>query len=103
MTQSTLLQIRREGAIDHVVLNRPEVRNAFNEDLIAQLGAWAERAEHDVELRAAVLSGAGKMFCAGGDLEWMTKMAGYSQQENLRDATAAARTFLALDTLRIPL
>jgi methylglutaconyl-CoA hydratase len=84
------------------VLNRPEVRNAFNEDLIADMAAWAARAERDVELRAAVLSGAGKAFCAGGDLEWMSKMAAYSQEENIRDATAAARMFLAWDSLPIP-
>ena len=44
MTESTLLQIRREGVVDHVVLNRPKVRNAFNEDLIADMAAWAARA-----------------------------------------------------------
>ena len=102
MTDSTHLQIRREGAVDHVVLNRPKVRNAFNEPLIADMAAWAARAAHDAELRAAVISGAGSMFCAGADLEWMSKMAAYSQEDNIRDATAAARMFSAWNNLPFP-
>ena len=98
----THLQIRREGAVDHVVLNRPAVRNAFNEDLIAEMAAWASRAANDAELRAAVLSGAGRVFCAGADLAWMAKMAAYSQEDNIRDAMAAARMFSAWDSLPIP-
>src|SRR6187549_2296295 len=102
MTPSTHLQVRREGPVDHVVLNRPSVRNAFNEDLIAEMAVWAARAGHDPALRAAVLSGAGKVFCAGADLEWMSKMAGYSQVDNVRDATAAAKMFSAWDSLPFP-
>jgi methylglutaconyl-CoA hydratase len=96
------LQIRREGTVEYVTLNRPEVRNAFNDALIAEMTAWAARAEQDVELRAAVLSGTGKTFCAGADLTWMSKMAGYTQEENIRDATEAARMFRAWDGLPIP-
>jgi methylglutaconyl-CoA hydratase len=96
------LQIHRDGGVDYVVLNRPEVRNAFNEHLIEEMSAWAERVAHDVELRAVVLSGAGPVFCAGGDLSWMQKMVAYSQEENVLDATAAARMFSAFDTLPFP-
>jgi methylglutaconyl-CoA hydratase len=102
MTHSKYLQIRREGAVEYVTLNRPEVRNAFNEDLIADMAAWAARAARDAELRAAVLSGAGPMFCAGGDLAWMSKMVAYSQEDNIRDATAAADMFFAWDSLPVP-
>src|SRR5437762_197402 len=98
----THLEIRREGAVEHVVLNRPKVRNAFNEDLIAEMAAWAARAGQDNHVRAAVLSGAGRIFCAGADLEWMSKMAAYSQVDNVRDATAAARMFSAWDSLPFP-
>jgi methylglutaconyl-CoA hydratase len=98
----THLEIRREGAVEHVVLNRPQIRNAFNEDLIAEMAAWAARAGQSNEIRAAVLSGAGKIFCAGADLEWMSKMARYSQVDNIRDATAAARMFSAWDNLPFP-
>jgi methylglutaconyl-CoA hydratase len=96
------LQIRRDNAVEHVVLNRPEVRNAFNEDLIAELSTWAAAAGRDPGLRAVVLSGAGSVFCAGGDLKWMSKMATYSHDENIRDATAAAQMFAAIDNLPMP-
>ena len=102
MTESTLLQVRRDGSVDHVVLNRPEVRNAFNEHLIADMAAWAGRAAQDVELRAAVISGHGPVFCAGADLAWMSKMAAYSHEDNVRDATSAAAMFAAWDTLPVP-
>jgi methylglutaconyl-CoA hydratase len=96
------LQIRREGLVEHVTLNRPEVRNAFNDELIAEMAAWAARADHDADLRAVVLSGAGKTFCAGADLTWMSKMAAYTQEENIRDATEAARMFRVWDSLPVP-
>lgn len=102
MSKFKLLQIRREKAVEYLVLNRPDVRNAFNEDLIAELAAWATEAGQDAQLRAVVISGAGPVFCAGGDLTWMSKMARYSHDENIRDATAAARMFAAIDTLPVP-
>ncbi len=98
-----LIDISVEHKIARVTLNRPEVRNAFNEALLAELTAWAEEAAAARRLRAAVLQGAGPVFCAGADLEWMSKMVGYSQEENVRDATAAAQMFEALDTLPFPL
>jgi methylglutaconyl-CoA hydratase len=77
-----------------VVLNRPEVRNAFNDELIARLAdAFAAVTK---ETRAVVLSGAGEAFCAGGDLEWMRKAAGYTHEENQRDALRLARLFRAI-------
>ena len=89
------VQIRREGAVEHLELNRPEVRNAFNEDLIAELASWASHAAADAGLRVVVLRGAGPTFCAGADLVWMAKMADYSQEDNIRDATTAAAMFSA--------
>jgi methylglutaconyl-CoA hydratase len=64
--------------------------------------AWAERAASDKTLRAVVINGQGRSFCAGADLSWMAKMAGYSEEENLRDARAAAAMFGAVDTLPVP-
>jgi methylglutaconyl-CoA hydratase len=96
------LQIETDGPVVHVTLNRPEVRNAFNDTLIAALTAWAESVGTGGP-RVAVLSGAGKVFCAGADLTWMSQMAGYTREENLRDAAAMARMFAALDALPIPL
>jgi methylglutaconyl-CoA hydratase len=93
---------RRDGNVEHLVLNRPQVRNAFNDGLIAEMKAWTQRVLTDSDVRAVVISGAGPSFCAGADLAWMTRMAGYTREENLRDARAAAAMFDALNTLPVP-
>ena len=91
------------GAVTTVTLNRPDVRNAFNEDLIRDLSGWAATVPTDGSVRVVVLRGAGPSFCAGADLQWMSRMAGYSREENLADARLAASMFLALDSLPVPL
>ena len=91
------------GPVTTVTLNRPSVRNAFNEDLIRDLAAWAAGVPSDGSVRVAVLRGAGASFCAGADLQWMSRMAGYTREENLADARVAAAMFLALDSLPVPL
>ena len=96
------IEISRSGPVVHVTLNRPDVRNAFNESLIAELTAWA-RTPLPPDARVVVLRGAGKVFCAGADLMWMSTMVGYSREENVRDARAMAEMFQALDTLPLPL
>lgn len=97
------LSVRREGPVEHLTLNRPDVRNAFNEQVIDELQHWADAISGDKSVRVAVLAGAGKVFCAGADLMWMAKMATYTHEDNVRDATAAARMYSALDRLPIPL
>ena len=105
------LSITADGPVARVALNRPDVRNAFNEALIAELTSWADTLSGSVasgsrgkdQPRVAVLSGAGKAFCAGADLTWMSKMVGYSRGENVADARLLARMFEALDRLPIPL
>ena len=93
------LSVRRDRAVEHLVLNRPDVRNAFNDDVIVELTAWARAAAQDTALRVVVLSGAGKVFSAGADANWMARMVDYSRDENVRDATLMAEMFLALDSL----
>jgi methylglutaconyl-CoA hydratase len=96
----------RDGAVEHLTLNRPEVRNAFNEHVIVELTAWAAAAREAAAqggLRVVVLAGAGKTFCAGADVAWMSKTANYTEDENLRDAMAMSRMFAALDNLPVPL
>jgi methylglutaconyl-CoA hydratase len=102
MTEPATIHVRRLANVDYVTLNRPEVRNAFNEHVIAEITGWAEQAAADPSLRAVVLSGNGPAFCAGADLAWMTDMAAYSKEENLRDARAAASMFAAIDKLTMP-
>jgi enoyl-CoA hydratase/carnithine racemase len=97
------LVINQDGPVARVTLSRPEVRNAFNEELIAELTAWAGSVTTSGSARVAVLSGAGPVFCAGADLTWMSKMVAYTHEENIRDARAMAQMFEALDRLPIPL
>src|SRR5438093_727271 len=102
----TFLDRRREGPVEYLTLNRPDVRNAFNEQVIAELSAWAADARAAAErreVRAAVLAGAGRTFSAGADVTWMAKTVHYTEEENLRDATAMSRMFAALDSLPVPL
>ena len=78
------------GAVARVFLNRPEVRNAFNSEVIAELTAAFATLGADRSVRAIVLGGHGKAFCAGGDLNWMRAMADYSWEQNRVDAQALA-------------
>jgi methylglutaconyl-CoA hydratase len=95
------LSSRREGPVEYLTLNRPDVRNAFNETVIQEMTAWAEAITDDEDVRAAVIAGAGPSFCAGADLTWMTRMAAYTHDENLRDAMAAAKMYALIDRLPI--
>jgi methylglutaconyl-CoA hydratase len=97
------LKIVSDGPVTRVALNRPEVRNALDDTLIAELTAWAESVSTSGPARVVVLSGAGKTFCAGADLAWMSKTVTYTHDENLRDARALGRLFAALDRLPLPL
>ena len=93
------LTLDRQGAVEYLTLNRPDVRNAFNEEVIAELTAWARAAASDAQLRVVVMAGAGKVFSAGADANWMAKMVTYSHDENVQDATRMAEMFLALNTI----
>jgi len=92
----------RDGPILRVTLNRPEVRNAFDEEVIAFLTGVFSGAAQDQSLRAVVLAGTGKAFCAGADVAWMSKAIAYSRTENLSDAEDLARMLERLDTLPMP-
>lgn len=84
------LLIERSGAIATVTLNRPDVRNAFDDALIAALTRAFRELGADSSIRVIVLAANGKAFCAGADLTWMRRMADYTHAENLADATALA-------------
>jgi methylglutaconyl-CoA hydratase len=85
-----MLDIDVSGAVATVTLNRPEMRNAFNDELIAALAsAFTELGARD-GVRCIVLAARGPSFCAGADLNWMKRMAGYTREENLADAGALA-------------
>jgi methylglutaconyl-CoA hydratase len=94
------LSIRNQCAI--VILNRPEIRNAFDDALIAALTKTLKKLDADDSVRAVVLMGAGPAFCAGADLNWMKRMAGYTLQQNYADAKALAGMLKVLDRLSKP-
>ena len=79
-----------EGGVGRLVLDRPELHNAFDDALIASLTEALLRLEADPGVRVVVLAGEGRSFSAGADLNWMKRMAGYGRAENLADATALA-------------
>jgi methylglutaconyl-CoA hydratase len=84
------LKISRQGPVAHVRLARPDVRNAFNDAVIAELTRTFGTLEADASVRAVVLGGEGKAFCAGADLAWMRAMADYTWEQNRADAQALA-------------
>jgi methylglutaconyl-CoA hydratase len=97
-----MLELTRRDGVARVTLNRPELRNAFDDALVARLSkAFAELAQ-DASVRVIVLAGNGPAFCAGADLNWMKRMAGYGYEENLADAKALAEMLAALDRLPKP-
>jgi len=100
MTDS--LQIERQGPVARVWLNRPEVRNAFDETLIAAMTSAFEAFSSDGGLRAIVLGGRGKAFCAGADLAWMKRMAGYTWEQNRTDAEALAEMLWTVYQCPVP-
>ncbi len=93
---------RQPGGIARLTLNRPEVHNAFDDALIAELSETLDGLAADEGLRALVLAAAGKSFSAGADLGWMQRMAGYGMAENLADATALAELMHRLDRFPRP-
>lgn len=84
------LTVAIEGRVATVTLNRPDVRNAFNETTIAEITDAFRTLGANGDLRALVLAANGPAFCAGADLNWMKKMAGYTHQENRADAMQLA-------------
>jgi len=91
-----MLSIQEDGPVLRVTMNRPEVRNAFNDVVIAKLTEVFTGLSPSV--RVVVLAGEGKAFCAGGDLEWMRKASNYTEEENTQDAIKLGRLFEAIGT-----
>ena len=98
----TTLDVIVRNAIAIVTLSRPDVHNAFNETLIAELTAALRALGDDDAVRAVILAGSGPSFCAGADLNWMKKMAGYGHAENVADAQALAEMLRTLHAVPKP-
>jgi len=86
-----------DGPVAHVVLDRPEVRNAFDGEMVRELHDAVAAASARDDVRVVVLAGRGSAFCAGADLEWMKTVAGFTREENLADARALFELFEAID------
>lgn len=96
------LTLGRDGDVAHVRLNRPDKRNAFDDGLAAALERTFRDLAGDETVRAVVLGGEGPVFCAGGDLAWMRRVADYTAEENLADARAFQGAYDAIDALPQP-
>ncbi|UTD29241.1 enoyl-CoA hydratase-related protein [Bradyrhizobium sp. WD16] len=97
MTES--VRIARDGGLARIVLHRPERNNAFDEAMIAALAAAFETVAADDGVSTVVVSGEGRSFCAGADINWMKRAAAYGREENIRDAEPLARMLAALDRM----
>lgn len=94
--------LRRDDGVLILTLERPEIHNAFDDRLIGTLTTTLREIERDDSVRALVLTGRGKSFSAGADLNWMRRMADYEEAENLADARALAKLMSTLDRLAKP-
>ena len=101
MNDAILYSLDTRG-VATLALDRQELHNAFDDALIQALTAKLEEIDADPAVRVLVLTGTGISFSAGADINWMRRMAGYSRDENLRDATYLAALMQRLDTLRMP-
>lgn len=98
---SVILELDRHG-IASLIINRPEIHNAFDDQLITRLLQAFEAVEADPKVRALVLRSEGKSFSAGADLRWMRRMADYSKKENRADAMQLAALMEQLNNLNKP-
>lgn len=92
----------QQGAVRTLTLTRPEVRNAFNDEVIAELTQAFRQVSEDRGVRCVVLAAQGPAFCAGADLHWMRRMADYTREENLTDASKLADMLSAIYACRQP-
>lgn len=98
----TTLKYEKDGQVGRVTFNRPEIHNAFNGTVISEMSALFTELAKDDDLRVIVLSGAGKSFCAGADLNWMREVVTQSFDENLAESNALADLFYQIYTFKRP-
>ena len=92
----------KENLVAKIILNRPEIHNAFNEVMIQDLIDVFRNISKDNEVRVVVLTGNGKSFCAGADLNWMKKVVDFSYEENLKESLELAEFFYLIYSLPKP-
>ena len=102
MTAIAGVLLEKKDGVARLTLNRPDVRNAFDDRLISLLHKSFVDIENDKTIRVVILAGNGPAFCAGADLNWMKRMAGYGYEQNLADAQALADMLATLDRMPMP-
>lgn len=103
MKSFTTVRVEITDRVMNLTLDRPEVHNAFNDELLSEMIDLFEDRGSMEGLRAIVLRSDGKNFCAGADLNWMAEMVDYSREENVRDSSALAKMFAVMNESPVPL
>lgn len=101
MSQTVLSHLNEQGILT-LTLNRPEVHNAFNEEMIQRLTDLFQEADQNNDIRLIILQANGESFCAGADLEWMKRAATYTKQDNINDAQNLDAMLSAIDRCKKP-
>lgn len=102
-TPSTFIDCDITTGVARVWLARPDRRNALHQPLLEELGALLQKLDADPAVRVIVLGGRGKVFCAGGDLQWMAQAVNYDREQNIDDAGCIARLLQKIDALKTPI
>lgn len=102
MSAELFKYIKGKKGIVRIILNRPELHNAFNDEMIKGLIKAFEDIKNDKSLRLVTITGEGKSFCAGADLNWMKKMVGYSSEDNFKDSVELSKLFHAINDCHLP-
>lgn len=97
------LHVEESGGALFVTLDRPDVHNAFNDELIGEAIDLFSNIEARTSARAVVLRSGGANFCAGADLNWMSRMVAYTREENIRDSSSLAKMFALMNECPLPL
>jgi methylglutaconyl-CoA hydratase len=100
--ETKTLDVTFDSNVLTVTLNRPDVHNAFNDQLIAEAIELFTSIESRDDIRAVVLRGTGPNFCAGADLNWMSRMVSYTRDENIRDSSLLAKMYSLIDSCPFP-
>jgi methylglutaconyl-CoA hydratase len=102
MDYQTITVEKKSNGIVHVRLNRPQLHNAFNDEMIGELTQAFNELGGDRHTQVIILSGEGKSFCAGADLNWMKRMKDYTMEENVRDSRALSKMLQAINFCPVP-
>jgi len=97
-----MIKYLKENQVGIITLNRPEKRNALHPDLINRLKTKLNEIKNDIDVRVLIITGEGKSFCAGADLEYLNKLKEYSSIDNEKDSESLAELFLEIYNFPIP-